>query len=75
MKIINNNFCKNVKVKKYKQKADVDVKKGGLTEKNKHRGNVETLKIKNNICSKLGLNQRPLAFQANALPLSYSNEF
>ena len=28
---------------------------------------------KKNICPKLGLNQRPLAFQANALPLSYSN--
>ena len=30
--------------------------------------------LKNNvICPELGLNQRPLAFQANALPLSYPN--
>ena len=32
-----------------------------------------SVKKKTNICPKLGLNQRPLAFQANALPLSYSN--
>lgn len=30
-------------------------------------------KNKKNICPELGLNQRPSAFQADALPLSYPN--
>lgn len=42
-----------------------------------YRYSLKTRNMKNNknktICPELGLNQRPLAFQANALPLSYPN--
>jgi hypothetical protein len=61
-------IIKVVKYKKYKKYkiGALGVNKLEITNNNKKR-------TKNNICPELGLNQRPSAFQADALPLSYPN--